>query len=270
MTSVETKPVLLEIDGAIATVTLNRPEKLNTFSEPLMDNLRAALEEVANRDDVRVLILTGAGRAFSAGGDLGGISGNEGPPKSQTPVPTAINNLRARVRVVQMLHDMPKVTIAAINGACAGAGLSLAAACDIRYASSKAAFNTAFLTAGLSGDFGISWTFQRLVGPSVARELMFAAEKFTAARALEIGLVSDVREPDELMPFVASRAALMATRSPLALAAMKGCLNGAQDQTFATALDNEIAAHVKVGRTADCREAASAFLEKRAPVFQGR
>lgn len=267
MTTVETTPVLLDVDGPIATVTLNRPDKLNTFSEPFMDGLLATLEDVVGRDDVRVVVLTGAGRAFSAGGDLGSISGTE---KAATPVPTAINKLRARVRVVQMLHDMPKVTIAAINGACAGAGLSLAAACDIRYASSKAAFNTAFLTAGLSGDFGISWTLQRLVGPSRAREMMFTAEKFSAARALEIGLVSEVCEPDELMSYVASRAALMASRAPLTLAAMKGCLNGAQGQSFATALDNEIAAHVKIGRTEDCVEAASAFLEKRAPVFKGR
>lgn len=266
----EPKPALLDVNGAIATVTLNRPEQLNTFSDPFMDHLLRAVEDVSAMDDVRVLVLTGAGRSFSAGGDLGSISGNEGEPKTATPVPTAINTLRAHVRVVQLLHEMPKVTIAAINGACAGAGLALACACDIRYASSKAAFNTGFLTAGLSGDFGISWTLQRIVGTSTARELMFASEKFKADRALEIGLVSSVHEPDDLLSYVGERATLMSKRSPLALAAAKQCLNDAEQQSFATALDHEIAAHVTIARSEDCKEAASAFLEKREPVFKGR
>ena len=143
--------VLYEADGPIATVTLNRPENMNTMNIELLAAAVEILERVASDDAIRAVIFTGNGRAFCAGGDLGGGAG--GGVFDDRPVQQQVESLRRAMRTSQLLHDMPKVTIAAINGACAGAGLSWACACDIRYAAESAKFNTAFLSAGVSGRF---------------------------------------------------------------------------------------------------------------------
>ena len=152
----------------------------------------AALEQAAEDDAVRAVILTGTGRAFCAGGDLRGMAagGNGNRPKTTE---GSIARLRGAMRTSQLMHGMGKVTFAAINGACAGAGLAWACACDIRYAADNAVFNTAFMTAGLSGDFGGTWSLSRIVGPAKARELYLLAEKFDATEAARIGLVSECR-----------------------------------------------------------------------------
>lgn len=162
-----------EVADGVATITLNRPESMNTMGGELLPLTNAYLAAAASDGDVRAVVLTGTGRAFCAGGDLRDMAaGNRGAPgQSIGPgsVERSISDLRYHMRSSQLLREMPKVTIAAINGACAGAGFSWACACDLRYAAESAVFNSAFLTAGLSGDFGGTWTLPRIVGPAKAR-----------------------------------------------------------------------------------------------------
>lgn len=261
------------VEDAVATITLNRPEAMNTMSPELLDGTVQALEAAASDEGVRAVILTGTGRAFCAGGDLQGMAGGRGGgarPSGPTPLQRSIADLRGRMRSSQLLRDMPKVTFAAINGACAGAGLAWACACDIRYAADTAVFNTAFMTAGLSGDFGGTWTLSRIVGPAKARELYLLAERFRADEALKIGLVSAVMPGDELMAFVREKAKRVAGFAPLTCAAIKANMNDAVRLDFAAMLDVEADRHTRMGRTEDAREAAKAFLEKRPAVFHGR
>jgi 2-(1,2-epoxy-1,2-dihydrophenyl)acetyl-CoA isomerase len=263
---IETQDVIYEVADGVATITLNRPDSLNTMGGSLVADTALALQEAAEDDTVRAVILTGAGKGFCAGGDLRGMSGGGEPP----PLEESIARLRDHMRTSEQLHEMPKVTIAAINGACAGAGLAWACACDIRYAAESAKFNTAFMTAGLSGDFGGTWTLPRIVGPAKARELYLLAEKFDAAEALGIGLVSAVVPDGELLPFVRERAARIAGFAPLTLRAIKANLNDSEHLGFSEQLDHEADRHLRMSRTEDMREAARAFLEKRQPVFKGR
>ena len=263
---ITTQDVIYEVADGIATITLNRPDSLNTMGGSLVADTALALKEAAEDDSVRAVILTGAGRGFCAGGDLRGMSSDGVPP----PLEDSIARLRDHMRTSEQLHEMPKVTIAAINGACAGAGLAWACACDIRYAAESAKFNTAFMTAGLSGDFGGTWTLPRIVGPAKARELYLLAEKFDAAEALSIGLVSAVLPDGDLLPFVRERAARIAGFAPLTLRAIKANLNDSERLGFSEQLDHEADRHVRMSRTEDMREAARAFLEKRPPVFKGR
>ena len=265
--------VRYELDQGVAVITLNRPDHLNTMSGDLLDRALAIFEEVAADDAVRAVILTGAGRAFCAGGDLQSMAG--GTPAGieasrQDGVDAHVRRLRGYMRTSELLREMPKVTFAAINGACAGAGLAWACAADIRYCAASAVFNTAFMTAGLSGDFGGTWTLPRIVGPAKARELYLMAEKFRADEAGRIGLVSAVLPDDELMPFVRARALRAASFAPLTLRAIKANLSDAMELGFPAMLDREADRHVRCGRTEDAREAARAFLEKRPPVFHGR
>jgi 2-(1,2-epoxy-1,2-dihydrophenyl)acetyl-CoA isomerase len=260
-----------EVDGAIATVTLNRPERLNAMNEALLEGTLAALERAADDDSIRVVILTGAGRGFCAGGDLSSMAGGNGAGlPQQLGMSSRVDRLRRYVRSSQLLHEMPKVTIAAVNGACAGAGLAWACACDLRYCAESARFNTAFMTAGLSGDFGGTWTLPRIVGPARARELYFLAEKFSSEDAERIGLVSR-RLPDaDLMGHVRGIAARLVSFAPLTLRAIKANLVDSERLCFSEMLDRESERHVGCGMTDDAKEAAAAFLEKREALFVGR
>ena len=287
--------VLYEVDGPVATITLNRPEQLNTMSPALLEGALAAMERAASDEGVRAVILTGAGRGFCAGGDLQGMAaggrgessgggsadargeraggdvvGGTPAPRVERTVEGDVARLRANMRTSQLLRSMPKVTFAAINGPCAAAGLSWACACDIRYCSDTAVFNTAFMTAGLSGDFGGTWTLSRIVGPAKARELYLLAEKFRADEAYRLGLVSAVLPADELLPYVRERAERAAGFAPITLRNIKANLDDALEVGFAELLDREAGRHIRSGRTEDAREAARAFLEKRPPVFHGR
>jgi 2-(1,2-epoxy-1,2-dihydrophenyl)acetyl-CoA isomerase len=268
--------VVYAVEQGIATITLNRPEHLNTMSAELLDGVTEALHRAASDDDVRVVIMTGNGRAFCAGGDLGGMA--KGPtPAAEASAPTSahtdaarVSGLRQSMRTSQLLRQMPKATIAAINGPCAGAGLAWACAADLRYCAQSAMFNTAFMTAGLSGDFGGTWTLPRIVGPAKARELYLMAEKFDAREAERIGLVARCVPDEMLMPEVKRVAERLAGFAPLTLAAIKANLNDSPEVGFAEMLDREAERHVRCALTQDAREAAAAFLEKRVPSFKGR
>lgn len=263
-----------EVADGVATITLNRPESMNTMGGELLPLTNAYLAKAAGDGDVRAVVLTGTGRAFCAGGDLRDMAaGNRGAPGQAIgpgSVDRSITDLRYHMRSSQLLREMSKVTIAAINGACAGAGFSWACACDLRYAAESAVFNSAFLTAGLSGDFGGTWTLPRIVGPAKARELYLMPEKFRADEALRIGLVAAVVPDDEFADFVRDKATRAAAFAPLTLASIKANLNDADHVSFSEALDREADRHIRSGLTEDSREAARAFLEKRTPTFTGR
>ncbi len=260
--------VLYETDGAIATVTLNRPDNMNTMNGELLAAAVDVFERAASDDAIRAVIFTGRGRAFCAGGDLGGGAG--GGVFDERPVQQQVESLRRSMRTSQLLREMPKATIAAINGACAGAGLSWACACDLRYAAESARFNTAFLSAGVSGDFGGTWTLPRIVGPSKARELYMLSERFTAQDAERLGLVARVLPGEELMPAVRRVAEKLAASAPLALRRIKANFNDSERLSFSEALDLEADRHTRCALTEDATEAADAFMAKREPAFKGR
>jgi len=257
--------VLYQAENGIATITLNRPERLNAMNGDLLNGALEALETAAEDAAVRVVILTGAGRGFCAGGDLGAkdILGSGG-------IDSQIGVLQGLQRSSKLLREMPKITIAAINGPCAGGGFSWAAAADLRYAAASAKFTTAYLNAGLSGDFGGTWTLPRIVGSARARELYLLSEKFNAEEAERYGFVSKALPDDELMPHVHSVAKRLLAAAPIALLRIKQNLNDAEDIPFSEALDREADRHVRTGKSADSMEARRAFMEKRAPNFSGR
>lgn len=258
--------VLLRRDGAVATVQLNRPDALNTMTAGLLEELLVVLEEVHDNPEVQVLVLSGTGRAFCAGGDLrAGVGGAVGGPP---PLASQSRRLRTFMRVVQLLRSMPAVTVAAVHGACAGAGLSLACATDLRICQEGSKFATAFLGVGLSGDFGGTWLLPRVVGGGRARDLYLLPRTVAAEEALAIGLVSQV------CPDVHQRAqevaAELAARAPVALRQIKATLNDAEELGLSALLDLEADRHSGCAATLDAAEATQAFLQHREPVFEGR
>ena len=255
-------------------VTLNRPDRLNAIETGMLAELLSGLDELAADEEVRAVVLTGAGRGFCAGGDVGALARIPDPRDHAGPVATTVDDrvasMRSMVRITELLSGMPKVTIAAVNGPCAGAGLSWACACDIRYAASSAIFTTAFVGVGQTGDYGGTWTLPRIIGRGAARELFLTGERFDARRAERLGLVSAVLPDDELLAHAMSVATQAAARSPLALAALKANLDDAEDLTLAALLQRESERFVANQDTFDAGEAARAFVEKRAPRFERR
>ena len=259
---------LLEVvkDG-VAVLTLNRPDRLNALSGPMLTAMLEALPRLADDPEVGVVVLTGAGRGFCAGGDVKAMA--EGREFSGTFEDKA-QSLRAAMEVSRWLHEMPKVTIAMVRGAAAGAGLSLALACDLRVASDTARFATAFARVGYSGDFGGSWYLTQLVGTAKARELYYTAELVDAKQALALGLVNRVVPDDRLEDEALALAGKIARGPRIALRYMKRNLNAAESGTLRELLDLEAWHHTRTGQTEDHRAAAQAFVEKREPIFRGR
>jgi 2-(1,2-epoxy-1,2-dihydrophenyl)acetyl-CoA isomerase len=255
------------IENGIATLTFNRPERLNALSTPIMQGLLDGLPRLAGDPTVKVVILTGAGRAFCAGGDVKNMAEGGGEGRSAA---EAAAYLRSRMEVSRILHELPKPTIAMINGPAAGAGLALALACDLRIAGASARLVTAFVRVGFSGDFGGSFFLTRLVGTAKARELYFTGRPVQADEALSLGLVNRVVPDEELATVTMELARSLAQGPSVALSLMKSNLNCAESGGLAEPLDMEAAHQVQTGRTEDHREAAKAFVEKRAPVFTGR
>ncbi len=247
-------------DGGLATVMLNRPEQRNGITGRMMRQLHATLLELSRDESVQVVVLTGAGRSFCVGADLKHYSSDavdEGSPSETFEIPV-------------LLHDMPAVTIAAVNGAAAGAGLGWAAACDLRVATRSAIFNTAFLDVAVAGDMGGPWTLSRLLGGAKARELYFLPGKFDADKAHSIGLVSAVYDDDEFEAAVEALGQRLAGAAPLALTGMKQNFVAAEQTTFAEFIAIETERHQKITASEDCAEAFAAFVEKRRPEFKGR
>jgi 2-(1,2-epoxy-1,2-dihydrophenyl)acetyl-CoA isomerase len=263
--------VTLIREGAVAVLTLNRPESMNAMNAELLNTLVERGEAVANDAEVRCVVLTGNGRAFCAGGDIRAMAGRgPGDVPAEEGLVDRSDVLRRQEEISRLLYEMPKPTIAAINGAAAGAGLSVALACDIRIASTAARFTTAFAKIGFSGDFGGTWTLQRLVGPAKARELYFLSEVLDAASALELGLVSRVVPAEELMAETMALATRLAAGPTAAFGRIKGNFAYGATHTLADTLTREAENMVASGKTEDHRSAAVAFLEKREPEFRGR
>jgi len=260
-------PELLEtVTERVATLTLNRPDRLNALSTPILDGLLEALPRLAADPDVAVVILTGAGRGFCAGGDVKSMA--EG--SSQLDLEDAVQRLRGRMEVSRLLHEIPKPTIAMVNGPAAGAGLAMALACDLRVAAQSARFITAFAKVGFSGDFGGSYFLSKLIGSGKARELYYTGDPLDATQALTLGIANSV-VPDAELPDATMALARRLARGPsIALGLMKQNFNAAESGTLSELLDMEALHQVKTSRTEDHREAARAFVEKRPALFKGR
>jgi len=254
------------ISEGIATLTLNRPDRLNALSTPMMDGLLEALPRLARDTAVGVIVLTGAGRAFCAGGDVKSMA--EG--RVERSIEEAVTHLREHMEVSRLLHEIAKPTIAMVNGPAAGAGMALALACDMRIAAQSARFITAFANVGFSGDFGGSYFLSKLVGTGKARELYYTAEPLDAGQALALGVVNRVVADGDLLASTMRLAQKIARGPRIALALMKKNFNAAETGTLAQLFDLEARGQIEAGRTDDHKEAARAFVEKRAPVFVGR
>ena len=269
------QPILVDrTSDGVATVTMNRPERMNSLTSDLLSQLAAKLREVADDSAVRVVVLTGAGdRAFSAGADLA-------PPDAPSPadrhasgrqtLEEASDGLKRIQESSWILHSMPKPTIAAINGAVAGASLSMSMACDLRVAVDGAVFTTAFARIGFSGDFGGSWFATKLLGSAKARELYLLGERFDSAEALRMGLVYRVFAQDVFRKEVDALAHRLAEGPPLSYRFMKRHLNLALHGNLRDVLDLEAEAMMYTGRSEDFREGTGAFLAKRKAKFSGR
>ncbi|MEE9280474.1 MAG: enoyl-CoA hydratase [Myxococcota bacterium] len=265
-----TDQLLCSLEERVATITLNRPEKRNALSDELTPALRGVLLEVERDPRVGCVVITGAGSAFCAGGDVSGMAaGGSRAPGPRPSLEQAIRELQHRQETLTLrLHELAKPTIAALPGPAAGAGLSIALACDLRIAAESAFITTAFVNIGLSGDYGGSWLLTGLVGTAKAKELYYTADRVSAAECLRLGLVNRV-VPDAELRAETEVLARRIARGPLpALRFMKENLNRATTADLKTCLAMEADRMVRCAQTEDHREAVRAFLEKRAPEFK--
>lgn len=256
-------------DGVLY-LTMNRPEKLNALSEAMVGALTEELTAASADAEIGAVVLTGAGRGFCSGGDIGAMRAHNEDDAPRPTVEQRAARLRRSEEAALLLHEMPKVTIAAVNGPAAGAGLALALACDLRIASEQARFGTAFAQMGFAGDFGGTHTLSHLVGSAKARELYFLAGVIDAEEALRLGIVNRAVPAADFIEEVHALARRIASGPRVAYAYMKSNLNLALHSDFRAILDREALTQTLSGGTEDHREAVKAFLEKRAPKFQGR
>ncbi len=265
-----TQDLLETIEGGIATLTMNRPEARNAFTREMMDALSEALPRLARDAAVRLVVLTGTGNAFCAGGDVKSFAkGAAGAPATMS-FDHKVTDLRARMEVSRWLHEMPKPTLAVIPGPAAGAGLSLALACDLRIAADDAKLTTAFSKVGLAGDFGGSYFLNHLVGAAKAREMYVTGEVLRGDEAQRIGLVNRAVPAPKLAEAARAWAAELAALPTIAIGYMKRNLNTGLRGSLADVLDSEAIHMVRTFETEDHKGAAAAFVAKRAPQFNGR
>jgi 2-(1,2-epoxy-1,2-dihydrophenyl)acetyl-CoA isomerase len=267
-----TQDLLESVDGGIATLTMNRPDSRNALSRDMMTGLAESLARLALDPKVRVVVLTGAGRAFCSGGDVKGFAQRAagGGADAQPSFDEKVTDLRARMEAVRWLHEMPKPTLAVIPGPAAGAGLSMALACDLRIAADGAKMTTAFSKVGVSGDYGGSYFLSHLVGAAKARELYFMADVITGKEAAALGIVNRSVPAEDLAQAAAELARRLAGLPTVAIGHMKKNLNTADHGSLSDVLDSEAIHMIRTMMTEDHKAASQAFVDKRAPVFQGR
>jgi 2-(1,2-epoxy-1,2-dihydrophenyl)acetyl-CoA isomerase len=256
-------------DG-VAILTMNRPEARNALSQPMLAALNEALPRLAADSSIGCVVITGSGGAFCAGGDVKGFASNEGGANHGRSAEEASHALRQSMEVSRWLHDMPKITIASIPGAAAGAGLSIALACDFRIAARGAKITTAFAKVGLSGDFGGTYFLTQLVGSAKAKELYLLSDVILAEEAERLGVVNRAVDPKDLEAETMALAKRFASGARITQGLMKKNLNTAEKGDMLLSFDTEALNHSRSAQTADHAEAAKAFVEKRAPVFKGR
>lgn len=272
-----TDDLLAHVDGNVGVITFNRPDRRNALSNAMYDGFHTALPILADDPTVNVVMITGAGGAFCAGGDVKGMNESHqasgGDPKEQLGVDaeSRAHGLAERQRWVSLaIHRFPKPVVAALPGAAAGAGMSIALACDLRLAAQRSIIVPAFANVAASGDFGGSWFLTQLVGTAKAKELYFTSPRLSSQDALDLGIVNQVLADDGFDDAALDWCRSLADRAPVALRLMKQNLNRAITCDLESALDAEATAMVRTMSTADHREAAAAFVEKRTPVFTGR
>jgi 2-(1,2-epoxy-1,2-dihydrophenyl)acetyl-CoA isomerase len=259
-------PVLLESQqGSVVTLAMNRPSKLNALNDHLSIALNEALTRIAGNTAIHVVILTGAGRAFCAGGDLAliGKGRSTGDDTEIGPI------LRAGMQAVLKMRMMPQPVIAAVNGAAAGAGMNLALAADIRLASEEAVFGQNFARVGLFPDYGGTYFLPQLIGLSKAAELFYLGDMIDAKTALQLGIVNHVFAVDRFEAEVRSLAEKIAAGPQVAIRAMKHTLFARDEVALVEALEREVEHQLKCFHSHDCKEGIQAFLEKRPPSFRG-
>lgn len=249
----------------VVWLTLNRPDRMNAFSPAMLQGLGEALDRLGNDAGIGVIVVTGAGRGFCAGGDVKTMA-----DRASQGFEERVEGLRRMHRLPMLLRTIPKIVIAMVNGPAVGAGLGLAMACDLRIAGRSARFGTGFAGVGYSGDFGGSWTLTRLVGTAKARELYFLGDIIDAAEAASLGVVSRVVDDDVLRSETAALAQRIADGPRVAYGYIKRNLFAAETEPFATVLEMEAVHQARTAMTEDHLEAANAFVQKRRPVFKGR
>jgi 2-(1,2-epoxy-1,2-dihydrophenyl)acetyl-CoA isomerase len=263
-----TNDLLAHVEHGVAVITMNRPERRNALSQDMLQAMGAVLAKCETDPDVGVVVLTGAGSGFCAGGDVKGMAAGDGVKLDlDSRIHLQRNSQRA---TAGRLHKMPKPTLAALPGAAAGAGLALALACDLRIAAENAVMTTAFARVGFSGDYGGTYFLTQLVGTGKARELYYLSERVDMKEALHLGLVNWVVPADQLEKKTMEIALRLASGPRIAYRYMKENLNRAAAGETDDCLDLEATHHIHTGMTEDHKEAARAFVEKREPVFKGR
>ncbi len=258
---------IVEVKDKVGYITLNRPDKLNALNAEMIDGMKAALTDWAMDPEIGCVVLTGEGRAFCAGGDVSAMAAGGGKPLT---LEQKVDGLRFGQEVCWLLHSMPKIAIAAVNGFAMGAGLGIAMSCDLRIASDKAKFGTAYAKVGFGGDWGTTWQLTQLVGEAKAKELMILADIIEADEAYRINLVNRVVDHDLLQSAVEEMATKIAHGPLVSYRYMKENINLAVRSDFRTILDREAFTHIRCGETEDHKEGSTAFVEKRAPQFQGK
>ncbi len=271
-----TDDLLAHVEDRVAVLTMNRPARRNALSGPMLEALAKVLEEVEVATDVGCVVLTGAGGAFCAGGDLKGMASAAGEGGDRSASKPSIDEAIHRQRLSQRatagrLYSMPKPTIASLPGAAAGAGLSLAMACDLRIASENVILTTAFAKVGFSGDYGGTFFMTKLIGAAKARELYLLSDRLDGVEALGLGLINRLVPDDALEKETLSLAIRLAHGPSIAYRYIKENINRAlEGGTLGECLDLEATHHVHAAQTRDHKNAAKAFVEKRQPVFEGR
>ncbi|CCE00606.1 enoyl-CoA hydratase [Bradyrhizobium sp. STM 3809] len=262
--------VLQHLDSGLLTITMNRPERRNALNSDMTKGLVEAAQRAANDPDVRAVLLKGAGGTFCVGGDVKAMAEAKGSAKTAPSFETKVTTLRERMEVSRLLHLMQKPVVAQIDGAAAGAGLSIALACDLRVAGESAKITTAFAKVGLSGDFGGTYFLTQLLGSAKARELYLTSPILSAREALALGMVTKV-VPDAEVEAAARELAMSLAQGPsVTLGYIKRNINNAETMTLEACFDAEAVHHSRCSDTEDHKEAARAFVEKRAPAFHGR
>ncbi|GAB3451372.1 enoyl-CoA hydratase-related protein [Actinophytocola sediminis] len=264
-----TEDLLARVERRVGVVTLNRPDRRNALSQPMLAALADVLAVFAEDDDVRAVLLTGAGTAFCAGGDVKTFNerGGAAAGGDETFDEKVARQLATQRATTGALYEFPKPTVAALPGAAAGAGLGLALAADLRVGSAKAVFASAFGKVGLSGDYGATWLLAKVIGPNRARRALLLGERIDAATAQAWGLLDWVVEPAELPAYALDLAAGIAAGPRQAFAAMKQNLLDADHHDLDEAMAREVPRHLACGLTEDHREAVAAFVARRPPTF---